>query len=84
VKPTFLHVTACRHIRGHVLWIRFNSGEAFEVDLSDELQGEVFEPLNDVAYFRQFRMSHETRTVEWPNGADFAPEFLHQKGRIHA
>lgn len=41
-----------------------------------ELYGEVFEPLKDFAYFRTFRVHPELRTVVWPNGADFAPEFL--------
>jgi hypothetical protein len=78
----FLHVKSCRHVRDHILRIRFNSGEEMEVDLSDELDGEVFEPLREITYFKQFRLSRETRTIQWPNGADFAPEFLHEKGRI--
>lgn len=40
--------------------------------------GEVFEPLKDPAFFRRVRLNPETGTVEWPNGADLAPEFLYR------
>ncbi|MGE0385813.1 MAG: DUF2442 domain-containing protein [Gammaproteobacteria bacterium] len=32
----------------------------------------------DVQVFRQFSVHPEFRTVCWPNGADFAPEFLYE------
>jgi hypothetical protein len=46
------------------------------VDLSEELSGPVFEPLRDIDYFKQFQCVGST--LEWSNGADFAPEFLYQ------
>lgn len=45
-----------------------------------ELYGEVFEPLKELAFFKQVKVNPETNTVEWPNGADFAPEFLYEIG----
>jgi len=38
------------------------------------------DPLRDPDYFRRVRLNSETGTVEWPNGADFAPTFLREKG----
>jgi hypothetical protein len=77
----FLHVTRVRLLGGHRLYLEFNEGTAVEIDLRDELHGEVFEPLRDPGYFRKVRLNPETGTVEWPNGADFAPEFLMDAGR---
>jgi len=51
-----------------------------KVDLSRELYGKVFEPLKDLELFKQVRVNEETSTIEWPNGADFAPEFLYEIG----
>ncbi len=76
----FLHVLAVSHRQAFTLRIEFSDGSIRDVDLADELEGEVFEPLRDPAVFRQVKVNPETQTIEWPNGADLAPEFLHQKG----
>ena len=70
----FLHVTAARHVRAHVVEIAFNDGTTANVDLSDSLDGPIFEPLKDIEYFQLF--SIEGHTIAWPNSADFAPEYL--------
>jgi hypothetical protein len=75
-------VIEARYIGKYTLWIRFEDGIAGEIDLSGELLGGVFEPLRDEAYFRQFRVNADTGTLEWPNRADFAPEFLYEKVRV--
>ena len=76
-----LNVTAVRHLRDYVLWLRFSDGREGEVDLRAELDGPVFEPLREVALFAQARVHPDLRTVVWPNGADIAPEFLYQQMR---
>lgn len=77
----FLHVTRVRYVDLYKLEITFDDGGVKEVDLSEELRGEVFEPLTDLDLFRQVYVNEETNTIEWPNGADFAPEFLHEIGQ---
>jgi hypothetical protein len=77
-------VVEARYVRDFVVWLRFRDGTAGEVDLGPELWGEVFEPLRDVEYFKQFTLDPECETLVWPNGADFAPEFLHDGVRVKA
>jgi hypothetical protein len=72
----FLHGTGIRHIEGYKLEVTSNNGAVKEVDLEDELYGEVFEPVGDIELFKQVAINEETNTLEWPNGADFTPEFL--------
>jgi len=70
----FIHVTDVKHVKDYQLQLTFNNGIVGVVDLEPELYGEIFEPLRDKALFRQVYLT--SRTIEWPNGADFAPEFL--------
>jgi hypothetical protein len=48
-----------RYVRDFVVWLRFSDGTRGEVDLAGELEGPVFEPLRDPAYFRQFILHAE-------------------------
>ena len=77
----FPRVTRVRHLEGYRLEVAFNDQTVKVVDLEGELYGEVFEPLKGIAFFKRAELNPETGTVEWPNGADFAPEFLHEIGR---
>ena len=63
------------------IWLKFADATQGEVDLADELWGDVFEPLKDKNLFAKFSVHKELETLVWPNGADFAPEFLYQKLR---
>jgi len=76
----FLHVTSVTIGEGYTLRVAFSDGVTKDVDFTGQLYGEVFEPLRDLARFREVQVNPETNTVEWPNGADFAPEFLYEIG----
>ena len=77
----FLHVIGVTHLRDYILRLEFNDGAIKDVDLQDELWGEVFEPLKDAQMFKRVTINSDTSTIEWPNGADFAPEFLYEVGK---
>ena len=74
----FLHITAAQYRGQYRVWLEFNDGSAGEIDLESSLEGPVFEPLKDVEYFKTVRFDADAHTITWDNGADFAPEFLHQ------
>lgn len=57
----------------HGLRVVFDDGEVREVDLANQLDGPVFEPLRDPAEFARVRVDVETGTVTWPTGADLDP-----------
>jgi len=80
----FLHVKEAKYLHDYVLWLRFNDGAEGEVDLENDLEGEVFGPLLDKRLFQQFRIDPELETIVWENGADLAPEFLYEKMNVLA
>ena len=61
----------------HSLRLEFSDGVRKTVGVLPLLRGPVFEPLLDPAYFRRVLLDPVAGTVVWPNGADFAPEALH-------
>jgi len=76
----FLHVSQVEYLGDYTLRLTFNDGVVKDVDLSGELYGAVFEPLRQIEFFKQARVNVDTNTIEWSNGADFAPEFLYEIG----
>lgn len=76
-----LHVDSVQALEGYNLRLEFSDGAVKDVDLSLELYGEAFEPLKEIGFFRRVAVNPGTGTIEWPNGADFAPEFLYEIGR---
>ena len=77
-------LTDARPLDGFRVWLRFSDGIEGEVDLAGELWGEVFAPLKNPDKFREMQVHPELRTLVWPSGADFAPEFLYEKLRPDA
>ncbi|MDR1339181.1 MAG: DUF2442 domain-containing protein [Prevotellaceae bacterium] len=74
-----LWVKDAKYIEDYKITVTFNNNTEKTVDLSDSLYGEVFEPVRDIEKFKQFRVSDWT--IEWENGADFAPEYLYEIGK---
>ena len=70
------HVIGAEYVDGHRLRLTFDDGTVGTIDFRPWLEGPVFEPLKNPAYFRQFFL--DGGTVAWPNGADVAPETLHE------
>ena len=75
-----LCVIDAEYVRDYQLLIHFNNGKSMIVDLAQELDGPIFEPLRDLNIFRKFTLVGNT--IEWENGADFAPEFLYEIGTL--
>jgi hypothetical protein len=74
----FIEVIKATYLDGYRVKLLFNNGETRIADLSQSLNGSVFVPLKDINYFKNFAIKFNT--IEWENGADFAPEYLWEIG----
>ena len=75
-----LKVTDVDYVKDYTLLLTFNDGVRKECDLRPYLTGEVFGELLDRNKFVQFGLTKYT--IEWANGADLAPEFLYDIGKV--
>ena len=73
-----------QYISDYKLLLTFEDESTRLVDLEHHLNGEIFEPLKNVAYFRTVRVDHDIDTIVWENGADFSPDFLYEIGELAA
>ena len=61
----------------YTLALQFNDGSRQRIDFRPVLEGEVFGPLRDLTLFNAVELDRTFGTIQWPNGADFDPETLH-------
>lgn len=71
----FTEVVSAEYMGDYRIRLKFNDNVVKTVNLAPWLRGVVFEPLKNVDFFKRF--SVRFNTIEWENGADFAPEFLY-------
>lgn len=70
----FTEIIKAEYIDGYRIRLWFNNQVMKVVDLGSSLNGKIFEPLRNLENFKRF--SIKFNTIEWENGADFAPEYL--------
>ncbi len=68
------------YVSDYKLILTFEDGSVKLADLGPYLDGEIFEPLKDVDYFKTVRLNSELDTIVWENGADMSPDFLYEIG----
>jgi hypothetical protein len=75
-------VTDARHTSDYKVFVRFSDGKEAEIDLKNHIaskqNGTVFEPLKNPEQFQKLYFNPDTDTIEWPCGADIAPERLYE------
>ena len=77
-----LNVKHAEYKVGYKLFLTFNNGESVLADLEETVLNdsrEIFFPLRNVDYFKNFKIRFNT--ITWDNEADFAPEYLLELGK---
>ena len=69
-------------LHDHVVRLRFADGLEKSIDLDPELDGPVFAEIRtDPTVFAPVDVGPDAGTTIWPNGADLAPDVLHEGRR---
>lgn len=74
-----LNITKAQHIEEFKVKVWFNDGLEKIVDLKNYINSKkhpFFQPLKQVDEFKKFQVR---KTLVWDNGADIAPEYLHDR-----
>jgi hypothetical protein len=77
----FPRITKARHIKDYRLEIIFADGVHAEMDFRQKVvgRGGVFEPLEDINFFRLVQVDPEAGTLVWPNDVDLDPDVLYSE-----
>lgn len=70
-------VTGFERVAPFTLRVHFADGTVQTIDFRPVLSGELFGALSDSSIFDQVQVDSESKTLIWPNGADFDPATLH-------
>ena len=70
------------YLSGYRLLLDFGDGVRRLVDLQPHLEGEIFEPLKDINYFKTVSVNPDLDTIVWQNNADFSPDFLYEISEV--
>ncbi len=70
----FLEVVKAEYLGDYNIKLWFNNDVVKTVDLTNNLNGNIFKLLKNKENFKKFSVKYNT--IEWYNGADFAPEYL--------
>jgi len=75
----FPRVKQVRHLGDYRLELTFTDGTTGQLDFKERVvgRGGVFQPLEDVSFFRQVQVDPEAGTLVWPNAVDFCPDVLY-------
>lgn len=71
-----MEIIRAEYLNGYRIRMEFSNGEVRTADLESSLSGPIFLPLKDIDYFKRFSIPFNT--IQWENGADFAPEYLYE------
>lgn len=61
----------------YTIQVEFDDGLGKTINLEPMLYGPIFKPLRDPALFAQISLNKDFGALEWPNGADIAPNVLY-------
>ena len=76
-KNPLLKIVNAEYVSGYTLRLTFNTGEVRLVDFTPLMQKGICRKLQDMDYFKSFRL--DPFTVDWNDEIGFAPKYLYER-----
>lgn len=73
----FYRIVSFQIVDKYTIQVEFDDGLTKTINLEPMLHGPIFRPLRDPALFAQVSLNMDFGALEWPNGADIAPNVLY-------
>ncbi|MEZ4868446.1 MAG: DUF2442 domain-containing protein [Caldilineaceae bacterium] len=75
----FPRIEKVRYLEEYCLELQFTDGTKGKLDFQQRVvgRGGVFEPLEDLEFFKQVVVDPVAGTLVWPNDVDFCPDVLY-------
>ena len=80
MNNALLCITSAEYVKDYILRLTFNTGEVLLVDFTPLMQKGICRKLQDIDYFKSFRL--DPFTIDWNNEIGFAPERLYELGEV--
>ena len=77
---TILKIIRAEYVQDYKLKLTFSNGELRIVDFVPLMQKGICRKLQDINYFRNFRL--DPFTVDWNNEIGFAPQYLYERSQV--
>jgi hypothetical protein len=73
-------VIEAKYVNDYILEITFENNIKGEIDFSSYLSKQgLFQQLNNIDYFKNFKINKDIGTICWENGLDISPDTLYNK-----
>ena len=76
-EPYIHRVASLKIVGDYTLELTFDDQTERTIDFAPILFGPLFGELRELEKFSQVRLDEDFGTLEWPNGADIAPNVLY-------
>lgn len=77
-----MRVNRVKYLKDYKLELLFSDKKIKVIDLEKKVMNAkgIFQPLQDLAYFKQVALDDSHLSICWPNGADICPDILYEMG----
>ncbi len=78
-----MRVESVKYLKEYKIELLFSDKKTKIIDLEEKIKHArgIFQPLQDLTYFKKVALDDCHLSICWPNGADICPDVLYEMGK---